>query len=325
MVTCVDGRYQPNRPSEFVCQPAVALVVSNDGEISVFSPEGACSQKLTHSQHLSAKGHSVNLLDNQLVLVGYKEECGSWKSISLEDARGGLLSSRLSVSCSELGKVAPRHHTTFVHGHSLYLLGGEQNALAKMEKGIWSKTNFKWKDGRPFSSLTLGACSISISKDVFIVLGGISAELLSAVRAVDVNQQTVEERPTLRHARAFHSCETLEDGRVLVSGGYTNKEDPTRSIAPDELYDFTATGPSQVLAVASSLSRYQHRLVRLEKTVFALGGRDWTGKEVASVKQFDTATNTWLDHSQALLSNSTSGMAVTAIPRSAVDCVEECR
>ena len=126
MVTCADGKYQPRRPSDFVCQPAVALILSTEGEIEVFSPEGACSQKLTKSDHLSATGHSFTLLDNQIVVVGYQEECGSWKSIALEDPRGGLLSSRLSGTSSQLGGAAPRHHTAFTHGQSLYLLGGEQ-------------------------------------------------------------------------------------------------------------------------------------------------------------------------------------------------------
>ena len=167
MVTCTDGKYEPRRPSDFVCEAAVALMVTTEGEVEVFSPEGACSKKLTKSDHLSATGHSVNLLDNQLVLSGYQEDCGSWQSLALEDPRGGLLSSRLTVTCSELGEGAPRHHTTFVHGLSLYLLGGEQTTQVKLEKGVWSNINFKWKDGRPFSSLTSGACSISINQGVF--------------------------------------------------------------------------------------------------------------------------------------------------------------
>ena len=296
--------------------------------MEVFSPNGACSQKVIHSERFSATGHSVNLLDNQLVFVGFEEEGESWKSITLEDPRGGLLSSTLSVSRSELGDAAPRHHTTFVQGHSLYLLGGEQNSQARLEKGIWNSINLKWTDGRPFSSFASGACSISINRDVFIVLGGFSddaEEMMTTVKSVNVNQQTVEERPSLNHGRAFHSCELLDDGQVLVSGGFSDKDNPSGSLAPDELYDPTNTKPTQVLAAADSLSRYQHRLVRLEKTVFAIGGRDRTGKELASIKQFETATNTWLEHSQVLLSNRTSGMAVTAFPRSAVDCVEECR
>ena len=132
----MEGKYLPHRPSEFVCQAAVALIISPEGEVEVFSPDGACNQKLTHSVHLSALGHSVNLLDNQLVLVGYKGNGGGWKSITLEDPRGGLLSSRLSLTNSELGEAAPRHHTTSVHGHSLYLLGGEQDTQARLEKGV---------------------------------------------------------------------------------------------------------------------------------------------------------------------------------------------
>ena len=331
LVTCINGRYQPDRPSKFSCQPAVALIVTTKGEVEVFSPEGSCNQILTSSLSFTTTGHSIDLLVDQLILVGYEKEGDSWNYITFPDPRGGLLASKVSISSSKLGKGAPRHHTSFVHGHSLYLLGGDHATQAKLEKGVWNNIDIKWRDGRIFSSSITGSCSVTISKEVFMVLGGFEGperteELLSSVTAINVRQLTAEEYPPLKHARAFHSCQVLQDGRILVSGGARTLPVPVPgTMVPDELYDPTLSRARQVLAFVSSLLRYQHRLVRLGTTVFALGGIDGTLSELTSVKQFHPATNTWSEHPRDLLSSSTSGIAVTAFPRSAVDCVQECR
>ena len=159
-----------------------------------------------------------------------------------------------------------------------------------------------------------------------MVLGGFDSgkeELLSSVTAINVRELTAEEYPPLKQARTFHSCQVLQDGRILVSGGAETLSRFT--IAPDELYDPTLSRAPQVLAFVNSLLRYRHRLVLLGTTLFALGGIDGTGSELSSVKQFHPATNTWSEHPRDLLSSSTSGLAVTAFPRSAVNCVQECR
>ena len=300
--------------------------------MEVFSPDGVCNQKVTYSEHFAATGHSVNLVDYQLILVGQEPEGRSWKYITLHDPRGGLLASKMSISGAMLGGSAPTHHSSFSRGASLYLLGGSQGTQAKYEKGVWNNLNLRWQDGRAFSSFVKGSCSVTLNKDTIMIFGGFTAgtkEVLKSVIAINIIQQTVEERPTLRHARAFHSCEIVGNGRVLVSGGYSLLDDPQISLVRDELYNPTATnsrhGWTQVLPAASSLSRYDHRLVRLGETVFALGGRDGTGDQLTSVRRFDLGTKKWLEHPQDLLSSSTSGMAVTVFPRAAVDCLQDCR
>ena len=163
-----------------------------------------------------------------------------------------------------------------------------------------------------------------------MVLGGFKGpgrtkELLRSVTAINVRELTAEEYPPLKHARAYHSCQVLQDGRILVSGGVGTWPPWPLTIEPDELYDPTLSTAPQVLPLVSSLLRYTHRLVRLGTTVFALGGIDGTLSELTSVKQFHPATNTWSEHPRNLLSSSTAEIAVTAFPRSAVNCVQECR
>ena len=62
----------------------------------------------------------------------------------------------------------------------------------------------------------------------------------------------------------------------------------------------------------------------LEDTVFALGGRGADGALLTSVERFDVISRTWIHHTNGLLSNTTAGLAVAALPISAVDCVGDC-
>lgn len=60
MVDCVDGHYEPYRPEEFVCEVAIALLVTTDGQVEVFSE--AQSQLLLTIPDTKLTGHSVDLM-----------------------------------------------------------------------------------------------------------------------------------------------------------------------------------------------------------------------------------------------------------------------
>ena len=79
-------------------------------------------------------------------------------------------------------------------------------------------------------------------------------------------------------------------------------------IVPTELYDVT-TGISKVLTVLSHFMtpRFGHSLIRLEHIVYVLGGKDDDGTAVAAIDRFDTTTEAWTKHSEALLTSTTMG------------------
>ena len=70
--------------------------------------------------------------------------------------------------------------------------------------------------------------------------------------------------------------------------------------------------------------RYDHALIQLGDTIFALGGRDTDDSEVFTIESFDISTSSWKPHSHSLESNDTASLAVTALPRSAIDCNPGC-
>ena len=75
MVSCIDGVYEPAKPSSFVCQPAAALVFSQSGEVEVVSEK--CSMALTHFRDFAGRGRTASLLDKQILLLGNNTLSGS--------------------------------------------------------------------------------------------------------------------------------------------------------------------------------------------------------------------------------------------------------
>ena len=71
--------------------------------------------------------------------------------------------------------------------------------------------------------------------------------------------------------------------------------------------------------------RFGLSLVRLEESVFVLGGNTVGGLSSSSIEKFDIATGTWTKFSSSLLSTSTTGLAVTTLPSSAVACDQGCQ
>ena len=87
IITCVDGNYEPNRPEEFVCQKTVALIVTKAGEMEVFSDNSKCNRVMGNIPPMTLGGHSVNLLDNYLVITESREVNNGWWYSSLSNAR----------------------------------------------------------------------------------------------------------------------------------------------------------------------------------------------------------------------------------------------
>ena len=297
------------------------------GEVEIFSKDEKCQQKLTNTPPFDATGHTLDLVDNQLIMVGYVIDAASWKVMTLDDPRGGLLANQWS-STSSYGIENSRYHTSYVRDNALALIGGDQKTQAKLENGEWKSFNLRWVNGSIFSNFSSASCGLKLRNNMFMVIGGIadretsSSRILNVVVTINGTDESVTELTPTKHARAFHSCVCLGDFQtVLISGGYSSTDNPNQSLVPDEVYN-TVTGESQ--EVTASLGRYQHHLILLEDTVFALGGRGADGALLTSVERFDVISRTWIHHANSLLSNATAGVAIAALPISAVDCVGDC-
>ena len=335
LVTCVNGRYEPSKPSLFTCEPAVALLVSKSGEMEVFSSNAKCNRKLNNIPQASFDGHTVNLLDNKLILgpLLYTASQDSWSYLSLENPRSGLLADKWTHTTT-MAQEVPGFHTSFVHDKDLIYLGGKHNLQTMLqngraESGEWNVFTLLRKNGLKFTEFKSSACQIKTKKNMFLVIGGHtnrgSYAASSQVLLVDMKEQSVQELSGLRYARTYHSCAIIDMNKILVSGGLPQGVYGHNSeILPTEVYNVN-TGTSEKITDPLMTPRYGHSLVRLEQYIYVMGGKTVGGLSSSSIERFDLTTGTWTKHPETLLSSSTSGLAFTSLPISAVACDQGCQ
>ena len=332
-VSCVGGQYVPNKPSEFSCNPAAAILVTSEGEVETFSGEQKCNSIITNTPPHASTRQSVNVFGNHLVIAGYSVGEGTWNYISLEDPRSSLLSNQWTVSTT-VGKLAPQSHTSFSYGRSLFLVGGSQEAAMRLDTetigGNWDTFALPWANGTNFTSFTSSGCGVKVSKHEFFIIGGVnlkSKQVTSNIVKIDMKNKVVQELPGLRISRAFHACEVLFNDvgqrTILVTGGRTSANDGVGSIPPDEQYNVD-TEISSSNNKPMVVPRYNHRLVLLKDTVFALGGRMDNKSEIKQVERYNIETSSWELLPNSLLSHSTGDLAVTTIAQSSLDCNVGC-
>ena len=315
IITCVDGRYEPQPANTFVCKPAVAVIFSSKGEVEVFGEDKKCNQKIGKFPIFEGTGRSLDLLDEQLVLLGGKNHNFEYKKIHMP--RKGLLGMKYTTEVSPIGK-SPIGHTSHSYGNQLLTIGGEFKSMAKLANSVWNSLDMRWQNRSKFDKPAMGACSVKLEKDIFLLIGGIgkneigrNAEM-NIVLKLNITEETVVELPPMNSNRAFHACEVFEK-KILISGGLKNKNAVT-----DEIYSLD-TNKSTSLQQRNSLKRHHHHLLALGSTIFAIGGKSGRNA-VRQIKWFDWTTETWKAHDQSLKSGDISDLAVSAFPRTAVDC-----
>ena len=315
------GSYQPQAPNTFVCAPAVALLLSTSGEVEVFSKNEKCNQKILEFPSFGGQGRSLDLLDEQLLLLGAEKAGRRFEYKSIHQPRKGLLGMRFSQEVSSVGN-NPYWHTSHSYGNQLLAIGGEFRSKAGHANGVWNGLNLRWQNGSSFYRFAIGACKVKLARDVFFLIGGFELVadgkvVMNSMLRLNITEEKVEELPSIKKGRAFHSCEIFEDN-ILISGG---TEDD--AIVPDEVYDMS-TNVSTVLDMNSSLQRHKHQLFRIVDTIFAFGGVLSNGSTTSVVEQFDWTSKKWKQHDHRLLSKNSSNLVVTSFPLSEVDCHAGC-
>ena len=267
------------------------------------------------------QGHSIDLLDEQLILLGGKRK---FEYNSIHQPRKGLLGIKFSTEASLEGSIH-HWHTSHVFGNQLLAIGGKSGSKDKLSNTAWKSLNLVWQNGSQFSRFASGACTVRVSRNVYILIGGLEQEMaeieelveMNTVLRLDVEKEKVEELPQIKMNRAFHSCE-VDGENILIAGGVKGSD-----VVADEIYNLKNKN-SLLLEMSSSLKRHQHALQRLGETIFALGGKMSNGTAPDSVEWFDWESRRWRQHDQSLLSKHTSTLAVTSFPLAAIDCHAGC-
>ena len=301
--------------------------------MEVFSEDSKCNRLMGNIwTPLNLEGHSVNLLDNYLVVAATGISGEGWWYHSLEDARGGLLANPWKHT-KTLGKDAPMRHVSFVYGKDLILLGGTKGTQVALQNG--REENGEWnalrltlkKNGVNFEQFPEFACVVKVTKDIFYIMGGRvppSGQATKKIYSINMKEQNVREVGSLKYPRAQHACAILpgpskdfNNKQILVTGGSSHG---------DEIFDVTLRS-SRILTDSMKIPRINHVLVTLDQKVFALGGKREASDDstLAEIEVFDADSESWSLQSSTLFSKSTEGLAVTELPSSSVSCIQDCQ
>ena len=327
-VTCVRGKFEPAKPSQFKCEPAALLLHSADNELEAFSISESkkCNKKLTNTPPSGGPGMSISLFKNSLVIAGFQTEDNRWRYHTLADARNSLLASTWNTTAT-IGEEAPMHHTGYTFARSLVLIRGNGKAPLKLDMDRITKKEgsffrIEFKNETSIVNSIISSCGVKTNWKTFITLGGRmqDGEVVASVLIYDLETEEMKELPPMKFARTGHACALTERRKVLITGG-RNKQG---AIVPDEVYDlvlqYSTTNTSSM-----ATPRYDHSMALLGETIIALGGQDASGAEIKSVEKYNPVDGSWEVHPESLLSTSTARLATTLFPQSALDCDVGCQ
>ena len=329
----MDGRYEPFRPSTFICQPAAVLVITERGDVEIFSHKSECQSKVVENfSNFTGFGRTMSLLDDQILLVGGDLNATKHTYVNIQHPRRGLHAMKYTIEKFPLGG-SPHAHTSLGSGNRLLVVGGAHRTKAKFEDFTWNSLDLRKPDKTKFTSYVSSPCSVKISRDEYLILGGEQKTrngtfAIDSVFKVNITSEVIERKPPMLTKRMKHSCEKLSENSVLVSGG---KALLSGDLLHDEIYHWE-DGMSTAIEAESSLMRFQHQLVRIEETIFALGGLTEQKKDERTVKKFKNGTcdekgakYCWTKHETNLIFKDVANLVLTSFPQSAIDCGIQCR
>ena len=172
-------------------------MASSNGSLEIFSDDQKCHQQVFKYSNFSTSGQTIDLLDEQLILVGDKKLGGKFKYLSIHLPRENLLAVKYSQETSSI-KGSPHRHTSYVQGNKLTLLGGDQSSKATLNKDVWTKLNLRWMNQSTFSAFTSSACRVQLTRKEYVLIGGLPSvksdkKAVNTVVKINLEEETVEE------------------------------------------------------------------------------------------------------------------------------------
>ena len=318
--------HQPFQPSAFVCEPAAVLVFSQEGEVEVVSLQ--CSLPITTFPKFGGICRTAAMTDEEVLLLGNDDMGVKRRYISIQKPREGLLAMKYTVEDLPLTH-SPHEHSSLVSGNALTVLGGKFKSRGRLSKFTWTELSLKWNDGTKYIPAFIAACSVKVSADLHIIIGGnkrVDGKEVSTrqVVKIDTSKEIVYELKPITKNRVFHSCQLLKNNLILVTGGLPKREGDPSEVLPDELYDIESQAV-EVLHPEHSVRRFHHSLARIGDRVLALGGKDASGDAPSKIEEFDPSKKSWKELTQELHSQKTTQLTITPVPAAAIDCPPDCR
>lgn len=161
---------------------------------------------------------------------------------------------------------------------------------------IYDPTGNSWSDGPDVNTPRYGAAIAKLADGRILLIAGKNIDTNTALTVVERANATVTSWTTvasLAHARVFARAVTLQNGKVLVAGGFT-LSGGFAAVMEAELYDPTGNTWSSAGTINSPRSGSHSMILLPDGTVLMAGGfADGDGASLATAELYDPDANTW--------------------------------
>ena len=276
---------------------------------------------LTGSLNTARASHTSTVLNNGMVLIAGGYNGNVLASAELYNPAAGTFTPTGSLNTARL-----YHTATLLNNGMVLIVGGSDkngNILASAElynpaTGTFTSTG-SLNTARELHTATMiqgTVVSPTMINGMVLIAGGQgSAGALLSAELYNPTTGTFATTGNLNTARVYHTATLLNNGTVLIAGGYDNNGDTSASA---ELYNpATATFTS---TLGLNTARYRHTATLLNNSmVLIAGGEDSDGNALASAELYDPSTGSFtlndslntarILHTATLLNNGTDLMA----------------
>lgn len=244
--------------------------------------------------------HTATLLDNGRVLLVGGVGAGGSSAAFLDTAeiyypeRGEFVATT-SMSTARLGAAAVR----LSDGRVLVAGGENTSQIAVNSAEIYNPATGQWTLTSPMHYARENPTATLLKNGNVLIVGGYSVDgnccALSSAEIFDPKTGTFSTTGFMAVARRNHTATLLQDGRVLVAGGYNGLNgDSTGSgnVNAPELYN-RATGTFDSTGAMSSARRYPTATMLLNGKVLIVGGGDSNNTALSSAETYKSQTSTF--------------------------------
>ena len=271
---------------------------------------------LTGSLNTARASHTSTVLNNGMVLIAGGYNGNVLASAELYNPATGTFTPTGSLNTARL-----YHTATLLNNGMVLIVGGyaeNGNILASAElynpaTGTFTPTG-SLNTARELHAATM-IQGIMINGMVLIAGGQGSAGALVSAELYNPMSGTFTPTGSLNTARLYHTATLLNDGTVLIAGGYDNNGNTSASA---ELY--TPATATFTPTLNLNTARYRHTATLLNNSmVLVAGGEDSNGNALASAELYDPSTGSFtlndslntarILHTATLLNNGTDLMA----------------
>jgi len=284
------------------CEVGVALITGgfNDDakrSVEIYSTDGSCHMTLP-SLPDDRTDHTVDFVDGHVLLCG-----GDYTQTDCIE----LHTDQMWYPHSTTNQVRYDHSSVVTFGQ-LTLLGGRYSTTESLSPSNGNT----WSDGYPLLEKTRYACTVKVSPDSYIIIGG--QNFPNHVIQYNATNGESGRLQNLQTGRWLHGCTLAQNNSftgVLVAGGYDTGDE----LSSTELFQFD-DGRWQEVGNLNT-ARHSLELVQLDAKVLAMGGNA-AESSLDTVEAFDMKTMEWSFTRQ--LHHPRASHAVTTVPITMFNC-----